>query len=200
MGRRNIVTLCGSTRFYEAFQRAYYEETMKGNIVLSVGFFMHSADQVHGESVGCTPEKKIELDQLHMDKIDMSDEILVLNVNGYVGESTRNEIHHAWEGGAGIRWLEPDKIPEDIQRMFDEANEEEFRPSVPPSYEVKQTKPLSEVKASDVPRGLSADDVAVDEDRLAAEAHKSVSYEMIDWQGSGPRWVPIKWGKNGRGY
>src|SRR4051812_22694536 len=61
-----IVVLCGSTRFYETFQQANFEETMKGNIVLSVGFYPHADvnKNLHGEDVGCTPEQKINLDEL----------------------------------------------------------------------------------------------------------------------------------------
>ena len=97
--RPKIVCLCGSTRFYQAFQRANYEETMAGRIVLSVGFS-------HGEAWGRTPEQKIALDVLHKQKIDMADEILVLNVGGYVGDSTRSEIEHAIARGKPVRWLE----------------------------------------------------------------------------------------------
>lgn len=112
MSRPTIVTLCGSTRFYEAFQKANYNETMAGRIVLSVGHYPNS-DGSHGEQVGCTPEQKIELDKLHKEKIDFSDEILVLNVGGYIGDSTRGEIEHAIKTGKLIRWLEPNNIPHD---------------------------------------------------------------------------------------
>ena len=101
-----IVCLCGSTRFYEQFMRANYEETMKGNIVLSVGFFMHRPDSAHGQTLGCTPEQKIALDVLHKQKIDLADEVFVLNVGGYIGESTRSEIEHAESIGKPIRYLE----------------------------------------------------------------------------------------------
>jgi hypothetical protein len=106
MDRPMIVCLCGSTRFYEAFQRANYEETMAGRIVLSVGFYPHSAKQAHGEAVGCTPEQKEALDRLHLQKIDLADEILVLNVGGYIGESTLREIRHAMRTGKRVRWLD----------------------------------------------------------------------------------------------
>ena len=59
--RPTIVCLCGSTRFYEAFQRANFEETMAGKIVLSVGFYPHAQDEMHGEDVGVTPEQKAAL-------------------------------------------------------------------------------------------------------------------------------------------
>jgi hypothetical protein len=110
-----IVCLCGSTRFYEAFQRANYEETIAGHIVLSVGFYMHASTggdtpwgigKVHGENVGCTPEQKVQLDELHKRKIDLADEVFVLNVDGYIGDSTRSEIEYAEKHGVPVRYLE----------------------------------------------------------------------------------------------
>lgn len=106
--RPTIVCLCGSTRFYEAFQQANFEETMKGNIVLSVGFYPHSSTQAHGEKIGITPEQKKELDLLHLRKIDLADEVLVLNVSGYIGESTVRELEYAKAMGKTVRFLEGD--------------------------------------------------------------------------------------------
>jgi hypothetical protein len=106
MGVPNIVYLCGSTRFYEAFQKANFEETMKGSIVLSVGFYPHASMEVHGETFGIKAEEKFKLDELHKRKIDLCDEILVLNIGGYIGESTKSEIEHAWKTGKRIRYYE----------------------------------------------------------------------------------------------
>jgi hypothetical protein len=102
-----IVCLCGSTRFYTTFQEANYRETMAGRIVLTVGFYPHAQDEAHGGSVGVTPEQKVKLDELHKRKIDLADEVLVLNVDKYVGDSTRSEIQHARARGKRIRYLEP---------------------------------------------------------------------------------------------
>jgi hypothetical protein len=107
-----IVCLCGSTKFYKQFMQANFEETMKGNIVLSVGFFMHSAHELdwtkreHGETIGITAEEKIALDELHKRKIDLCDEVLVLNVGGYIGESTFSEIAYAKHHYKVVRYLE----------------------------------------------------------------------------------------------
>lgn len=109
--RPTIVCLCGSTRFYAAFQEANYCETMAGKIVLSVGHYPHAPGQIHGETVGCTPEQKVALDELHMKKIDLADEVLILNVNGYIGESTRRELNHAIDTGKRVRFLEPPPNP-----------------------------------------------------------------------------------------
>jgi len=104
-----VVTLCGSTRFFHEFQRANFEQTMLGRIVLSVGFYAGSPEQMafeHGEGVGITAEQKAALDELHKRKIDISDRVLVLNVGGYIGESTASEIAYARARGVPIDYLE----------------------------------------------------------------------------------------------
>lgn len=105
-----IVCLCGSTKFYDAFQFANYRLTMGGFIVLSVGFYPHSAEQAHGEDVGCSPDQKQALDELHKRKIDLADSVFVLNVGGYIGESTASEIEYAKQTGKHVTYLEPDKV------------------------------------------------------------------------------------------
>lgn len=103
-----IVCLCGSTRFFKEFQVANYNETMAGRIVLSVGFYPHSDE--HHETIGLTNagyplSKKAKLDELHLRKIDLADEVLVLNIGGYIGESTRREIAYAKVHGKPVRFL-----------------------------------------------------------------------------------------------
>ncbi|MBO0795548.1 MAG: hypothetical protein J2P36_32045, partial [Ktedonobacteraceae bacterium] len=97
-----IVCLCGSTRFSDAFQIANLNETLAGKIVLSIGCDTHS-----DEMLNLSPEKKIELDVLHLWKIRLADEVLILNVGGYTGESTRREIEYARSLDKPLRWLEP---------------------------------------------------------------------------------------------
>lgn len=104
--RPKVVCLCGSTRFYDEFQQANYDETMAGNIVLSVGFYPHAkATHGHGEGVGHDSAEKVALDELHKRKIDLADEVLVLDVDGYIGKSTRGEIAYAEATGKPIRYL-----------------------------------------------------------------------------------------------
>lgn len=102
-----IVCLCGSTRFKDTFDDQNYHLTMSGSIVLTVGFFMHASGNRHGESIGCTPEQKKALDELHKRKIDLCDRVFVLNVGGYIGESTRSEINYAHKNGKPVTYLEP---------------------------------------------------------------------------------------------
>ncbi len=99
-----IVCLCGSTRFAEAFHDANLRETLAGRIVLTVGCdFKSDTDLLLAGQL--TQEDKARLDELHLRKIDLADEILILNVGGYLGESTRHEWHYAEAQGKRIRWL-----------------------------------------------------------------------------------------------
>jgi len=101
-----IVCLCGSTRFMEAFQQANLKETLAGKIVLSIGCNTKSDTNlmVMGELTG---ETKAMLDELHKRKIDLADEVLILNGGGYIGKSTRSEIEYAEAKGKPVRYLEP---------------------------------------------------------------------------------------------
>ncbi len=98
--RPKIVCLCGSTKFRKAFEQVNLIETLAGNIVLSVGCFMHA------DNTPITEKQKSLLDELHLRKIDLADEVLVLNVGDYIGESTRNEIEYAKTQNKPIRYLE----------------------------------------------------------------------------------------------
>lgn len=104
VGKYKVITLCGSTRFRDAFLEAQKRLTLEGNIVISVGLFGHSGDEEVWK-----PGTKEMLDDMHKRKIDMADEIYVINVGGYIGESTRSEIEYARAAGKGIRYLEEDR-------------------------------------------------------------------------------------------
>lgn len=99
VGNYKVVTLCGSTKFKDDFIRVQKELTLAGVIVLTVGAFGHSGDEL-------TDVQKQELDDLHKAKIEMSDAIYVINKNGYIGESTQSEIEWAEELGKEIIYME----------------------------------------------------------------------------------------------
>lgn len=101
VGKYKVITLCGSTRFKDTFMEMQKCLTLEGNIVISVGLFGHSGD----EEVW-TPGTKEMLDDMHRAKIDMADEIFVINVGGYIGFSTRSEIEYALLNGKTVRYLE----------------------------------------------------------------------------------------------
>ncbi|MBR6028457.1 MAG: hypothetical protein IKP40_05145 [Clostridia bacterium] len=109
VGRYPVITLCGSTRFRDAFMEAQKRLTLEGNIVISVGLFGHAGDAEvwEGLSEDTLTRTKEMLDDMHKRKIDMADAIYVINVGGYIGESTRSEIAYARAAGKEVRWLEP---------------------------------------------------------------------------------------------
>ena len=108
VGKYKVVTLCGSTRFREQFMQAQKDLTLQGYIVISVGLYGHAGDQEVWENMdeGTLTKTKEMLDDMHKRKIDMADEIFVVNVGGYIGDSTKSEIKYAHENGKVVRYLE----------------------------------------------------------------------------------------------
>jgi len=101
IGKYKIITLCGSTRFKDEFIEEQKRLTLEGNIVISVGLFGHSGD----EEVW-SQDTKIMLDDMHKRKIDLADEIFVINVGGYIGSSTQSEIEYAIKINKKVMYLE----------------------------------------------------------------------------------------------
>lgn len=99
-----IITLCGSTKFKEQFREAEAALTWEGNIVISLGFFEQS------ENIKLTNEHEMKLEALHRKKIDMCDEILVIDVHHYIGKSTAKEIDYAKSNGKRIRYYSEEKL------------------------------------------------------------------------------------------
>ena len=107
-GRPTITVLCGSTRFGEAFREANLRETMAGRIVLSIGCDLRSDHELWSDKSEAEVEQiKTNLDALHKRKIDLADEVLILNVGGYIGSSTRSELEYAEKIGRPVRYVEP---------------------------------------------------------------------------------------------
>ncbi len=102
VGKYKVITLCGSTKFKDDFIREQKRLSLEGNIVISVGLFGHSGDnEVWNENV------KEMLDDMHKRKIDMADEIFVINKNGYIGQSTKSEIDYAKSHNKIVKYMEP---------------------------------------------------------------------------------------------
>jgi hypothetical protein len=107
--RPKVICLCGSTRFTEQMLVVQWELTKKGNIVLSwcalPDSYFSGGDTAH---VGDQEGVKEIVDELHKRKIDLADEVLVINVDGYIGESTASEIRYAVSQGKSIYWQYPE--------------------------------------------------------------------------------------------
>jgi hypothetical protein len=92
-----IVCLCGSTRFADKYTEVTRTLTLDGKIVLSVGVFTHTET--------LPQDVKDMLDNLHLRKIDLADYVYIINVGGYVGESTRQEIEYALSNNKPVEYL-----------------------------------------------------------------------------------------------
>ncbi len=96
-----IITLCGSTKFKEQFLAEQKRLTLEGNIVISVCLFGHCGDTEVYKMDGL----KDMLDAMHKQKIDMADEIFVINVGGYIGEGLMGEIEYAKLKNKPIKYM-----------------------------------------------------------------------------------------------
>jgi hypothetical protein len=97
LGRPQIVCLCGSSRFIEDFEKATFDWTSRGYIVLSPCFYT--------PKTVISPLKRLELSRLHRDKIAIADMVFVLNIDGYIGRSTKSEIKFATNLGKTIQYV-----------------------------------------------------------------------------------------------
>lgn len=117
--RPRVYALCGSTRWPQAHDLANLHLSTQGHIVIPLGMHGH-ADQPQGarflaaDGNESTPLKRA-LDELHFQKIDLADAIYVINLGGYVGDSTRREIAYARAHGKAVEWMFPDAIPEELE-------------------------------------------------------------------------------------
>ena len=101
VGKYKVITLCGSTKFKDDFIKEQKRLTLQGNIVISVGLFGHCGDDEEWQE-----GTKEMLDDMHKRKIDMADEIFVINKNRYIGESTKSEIEYAKKTNKRITYME----------------------------------------------------------------------------------------------
>lgn len=103
--RPMVTVLCGSTRFGQTFREQNLLLTLRGEIVLSIGCDTKSDDDLAAAFAAHGDDLKPRLDALHLRKIDLADRVLVLDVGGYIGESTRSEIAYAEQLGKPIAYL-----------------------------------------------------------------------------------------------
>lgn len=101
-----VVVLSGSTRFRDVFDEHAARLTMEGVIVLMPHVWVRS-DPAYAD---IDPEDKFKLDELHLQKIDMADEVLVVNPGGYIGASTTKEIDYAKRTGKSVHYTDPEPL------------------------------------------------------------------------------------------
>ncbi|PAK49724.1 hypothetical protein [Paenibacillus sp. 7541] len=106
-----VITLCGSTKFKPQFDLANAFLTLQGHLVFGLAFF----EQSEGFEITC--EQAELLGELHFRKIDRSDEIYVIDVGGYIGDSTRREIEYAKQQGKAVRYYSSGGIPDSLDQI-----------------------------------------------------------------------------------
>lgn len=104
MNKPKIVCYCGSLRVaMEDFKRAEYESVLRGEIALLPCCMFVDIEREYGAE----SDYKIIADELHKRKIDIADEVVVLNPGGYVGKSTQSEINYAMAINKPVRYTYP---------------------------------------------------------------------------------------------
>ncbi len=83
-----IITLCGSLKFKKEMMTVAEKMALKGYCVLTPVYPVL-------ENMERTEEQLIKLKEAHFKRIELSDSILVVNVNNYIGDSTNLEIEYA---------------------------------------------------------------------------------------------------------
>lgn len=118
--KHKVVTLCGSTRFKDEFMKVAERLTLEGNVVLGPCVFTKSLDSN-------TTEPPVDilqrLEEVHFAKIDMSDEIFVVNKDGYIGDGTLKEIQYAVDHNKIVRFLNPSAFNHRVASYIDYVSE-----------------------------------------------------------------------------
>ena len=105
-GSPKIICLCGSSRFIESFAVLAWEFEKEGHITLGLHYLPPSYSTKVPDHIAEAEGVSRQMDELHLRKIDLADEVFVINVNGYIGESTAREIKYAEGLGKPVKYLE----------------------------------------------------------------------------------------------
>ena len=129
MDNPKIVVLCGSSRYVDVMAVCAWEiERDEGAIALT----LHLLPWWYTEN--CPPDHIAEaegvaeaMDELHLRKINLVDEVFVVNCNDYIGESTRREIEYAQSKNIPLRWFTHDSVGERVSIRLSAAIERDKR-------------------------------------------------------------------------
>ena len=129
--KTKIITLSGSSKYCDIMaacawilEKEEYAITM-GLHLLPIWYPCPKDHLAESENVA---EK---MDELHLRKIDISDEVFVVNYDNYIGDSTKKEIEYAQKLRKPIRWFTDDKIGDKVNKIIikflSDKNKEEAR-------------------------------------------------------------------------
>ena len=98
--KEKIITICGSMKFKDEMIKIAMQMELARNVILTPTLPISDDKDVY------TEEELIMLGKMHKEKIKLSDAIFVVNVNGYIGDSTKSEIEFAKAQNKEILYLE----------------------------------------------------------------------------------------------
>lgn len=115
MGRPKIIVLCGSSKFVDvmavcAWLLEKHEDAITMGLNLLPMWYRSPKGELPEHHLAEHEGVSEQMDNLHLKKIELADEIFVVNYNDYIGESTAREIEHAKKHNKKIRWFNRDSI------------------------------------------------------------------------------------------
>ena len=122
MGKPKIIVLCGSSRFVDVMAVcAWLIERDEKAIALTLHLLPHWYPDLQADHLAEAEGVAAQMDELHLRKIDLADEVFVVNRGDYIGSSTRNEVEYTKKHGKPVRWYTHDPIGETVERLIREV-------------------------------------------------------------------------------
>lgn len=120
MKKPKVIVLCGSTKYVQIMAVVgWLLERDEGAIVMGLHLLPYWYPNCPPDHLAEHENVKEQLDELHMRKIDLADEIFVVNRDHYIGNSTKREIEYAQSKGLPLRWYTEDPLKETIEAMIE---------------------------------------------------------------------------------
>jgi hypothetical protein len=119
--RPKVIVLCGSSRFVDIMAVcAWIIERDENAITMALHLLprWYFKKEVVKDHLAEHENVREQMDTLHLRKIDLADEIFVVNYEDYIGDSTTNEVRYAQKTGKNIRWFTHDEIGEKVKALL----------------------------------------------------------------------------------
>lgn len=119
MSKPRVIVCCGSSKFVDIMAvTAWLIERDEQAIVMGLHllpvWYLSPSKELPADHIAEHEGVAEAMDELHKRKIDLADEIFVINHNDYIGESTASEIEYAQSKGIPTRWFTHDTIGDKV--------------------------------------------------------------------------------------
>lgn len=130
MKKPKIVVFCGSSKFVSIMSVAAWlverdEQAIAMGLHLLPAWYKSPTGELPKHHLAEHEGVSDAMDSLHLRKIELADEVFVVNYDDYIGDSTRNEIAYATELGKPLRWFTHDPIGECVRAMIAENSDKQ---------------------------------------------------------------------------